>query len=173
MENTIIAICGKDGTGKSTLAGELAPYFGNCSFLAFATELRERCILDGHLTREKAYAKPTTAGTRRILRQRSQAYKDRFGHNIWASALVERVPNNIPTTIIHDMRYALERSTLMNTNHNVITLFVGDANLTDEQKLEPSFADLPQLYEDADILLPANTSQYIRLDDLIKTIKGF
>lgn len=172
MEKTIIAIAGKDGSGKSTLAGQLAPYFGNCTLMAFATELRERCILDGHLTREKAYSKPTTASTRRILRQCSQAYKDRNGHDLWANALINRIPRNIPTVIIHDMRYEHERKLLLKTNHNVIVLFLGDADLTDEQKVEPSFSDLPLIYDEADFLLPVNTSKYIRLNDLLSEIKS-
>lgn len=172
MEKLIIAIAGKDGSGKSTLAGQLAPYFGNCSLMAFATELREKCIEDGHLTREKAYSKPTSQGTRRILRQRSQAYKDRSGHDVWAKGLISRLPVGIPTVIIHDMRYLHERDELMKTNHNIVTLFVGDAILTPEQMTEPSFVDLPKLYEEADILLPANTSKYIRLNNLLSEIRS-
>ena len=172
MEKLIIAIAGKDGSGKSTLAGELAPFFGNCSLMAFATELRERCISDGHLTREKAYAKPTTIGTRRILRLRSQAYKNRYGHDLWANSLINRIPRGIPSVIIHDMRYRHELELLLKTNHNVVVLFVGDANLTEEQKQDPSFADLPYIYEEADILLPSNTSKYIRLKNLLSEIKS-
>lgn len=54
----LIAIAGKDGVGKSTLAAKLAVKFGDATMMAVATRLREMCIADGHLTRLQAYAKP-------------------------------------------------------------------------------------------------------------------
>lgn len=169
-EQTIIAICGKDGAGKSTLAANLAVQYGNCAIMAFATELRERCISDGFLTREDAYRKPTKSSTRRILRQKSQAYKDRYGHYVWADSLVYNIPDHFNTVIVHDMRYNRELETLKNTCQKVVSIFVGDDHISDDQSKMPSFADLPDLYQSADFLLQKYPMDNYKINDIVKTI---
>ena len=168
--STIISIAGKDGSGKRTLAGRLAPYFGDCCLMAFATGLREEAIAQGILTREEAYRKPTSPRVRRILREFSTMYKQQKGSNIWANHLLERMPRT-PVVIVHDTRYIGEIGTIRYAADQLISIFVGSAELSDEEKTEPSFKHLPAIRQMADLILPYRCLG-LDNDELITVVKG-
>ena len=157
LNNTVL-ICGKDGVGKSTLAGQLAVRAGDAIVMAVASTLREMLIQDEVLTREEAYTKPTSDRVRTILRAYSSIYKTQWGPNIFADRAAETAscfPEAIPV-IVHDVRYLIEVTAFAREMGwgNVTLIYIGDAELSEDEAAEPSFQDLPDVKELADIWLP-------------------
>lgn len=159
----LIAIAGKDGTGKSTLAGKLASLYGNAILLAFATRLRQICVGQGTLTEQEAFAKPTSDTARAVLRSTSAQLKatlqddEFFGkylQGVWRSTQELGVAR---VAIIHDLRYVHEARRVKEDGGHIV--FLGDGHLTEEQKAMPSFADLPHIVGMADTRLPAKPSE--------------
>lgn len=148
----LIAIAGKDGVGKSTLAGKLAVLFGDAMVLAFATRLREMCIADGVLTRLQAYAKPMDAFSRGALRSMSLAYKKQYGDTIFADTAKQIwTTSNAKVAILHDMRYSYEAEAIRQSGGLIV--YVGSNVLTDEEAEMDSFKHLPGIDKMADFTL--------------------
>lgn len=151
----LIAIAGKDGSGKSTFAGKLATRLGDAYVCAVATGLREHCISEGYLTRQQAYAKPTSQETRNVLRNISKEAKVKYGTKlIWLNKLLLKMRGflQVCPVIVHDVRYLHEAETLLSLGAELI--YLGGCELSAEECGMPSFADLPALYELAKFKLP-------------------
>ncbi|EKU97923.1 hypothetical protein Lepto7375DRAFT_7181 [Leptolyngbya sp. PCC 7375] len=157
----LIAIAGKDGVGKSYLAGKLATLFGDAVVLAFATKLRHLCVEQGFLIKQEAFSKPTSTKARKVLRERSEYFKAFYGNsdyfvdecsNTWSLLATFNTP-----IIIHDLRYLCEAEEVIESGGTLI--YLGDFDLTPEERKEPSFQDLPLIYELKDYHLPAKPSE--------------
>ena len=158
----IIAIAGKDGVGKSTLAGSLAHRMGDTALIAFATSLRQMCVDYAILTYDEAWSKPTPPEVRKILREYSLSFKSYLGDTIFAFNTLKTISRclnaGIYTVIIHDMRFAVElkalREEFSHSSDRLYVIYVGSDELSQSEAEMPSFADLPQISQEADIRLP-------------------
>ena len=167
----LIAISGKDGAGKSYLAGKLATLFGDAVVLAFATKLRQLCVDHGYLTQKEAFSKPTSPNARTILRERSEYFKtfygtrDYFANECWVKwTLLDAL--EIPV-IIQDLRHQCEANKVAESKGALI--YLGDCELTEDEKTESSFQDLPLIYERANYHLPAKPSEE-KILELLNTL---
>jgi hypothetical protein len=151
----IIFFAGCDGNGKSTLAKNwvkfLAPHI-EVPLTAFATGVREKAIADGLLTREEAYAKPTSEKARRVLREVGGGEREK-DPDVWVKAYAKDY-GGLKYRVNDDTRYV-----------NEATMAIGECALLVYVKPEPgtdtsqwhtmsSFRELPEVEKMAHIVLP-------------------
>lgn len=147
----LIAIAGPDGAGKTTLANFLADEFG-LDKLAFATYLREACIAKGLVSREEAYAKPSSANCRAVLRAEG-TLKKRAGMPIKFEQLLLKdwLESNKLGATIGDMRFLSEAKAVQKAGGLIFYL---DKPISAEEIKLDSFSQLPQIKQLADLVMP-------------------
>lgn len=144
----VIAFAGADEAGKSTLAKQFASALSsvgyNVAIKSFATALREELIANGTLERDEAYAKPTSAYTRRILTEFATARRAENA-SYWAEKLFEDDLSEYDIIIIDDQRYVNEWVTIQGNSNNNVAIFIGES----EDKHE--LGELADIYADFNI----------------------
>ncbi len=173
MNMIFILISGRAGAGKSTLARELAKYFGEGSHVcSFATVPKMKfCRKYGvdfdRLQSDRDYKEAHRAE----LISYAEGKKKKYGADIWARELTLHIDLNVKYAIVDDLRFTAEYEHVLETGHRILHIrCVGDDTNQPSVNSYTENSLSPQIIPD---IVFKNTYKQINNQDIKNMLSGY
>ena len=173
MSKKVIAIVGKKGSGKDTIGNiikELDPEFKQYSFAGPIKKIITSVFgipnsqLEGRQEKETPIEKWNNKSPRDLMKEVGDAFKEKFGKDIWVNVLFDNIKNE-EKVVITDLRFKKEYDECREKGVFIIRVVRPEIDSSDTHISETELDDIPDSEFDAFILNSGS------IEDLKETIR--